>query len=241
MYKFDNIRGHHFCGHELHEDSIVVDLGACLGDFSRQVSTKYGCNVFAIEASPESFNKLYTSDRVRKFHYAIAETSGKIRFNLANNPEGCSIYASHRDCNGTCVEVEATSLSDFLKNHQINYIDLLKVDLEGAEIDLIQSMTPELSDRIAQITLEFHDFIPSLEIEDKVKAAKHKLRLMGFSEIVFKSPNKDVLFVNRRDRLISPLAIITYRLAYKIYNLLSKSTLLKKIIIRLANMIGVLR
>ena len=53
------------------------------------------------------------------------------------------------------IEIESVSVSDYCRNNDISHIDLLKIDIEGAEYDVIDNIISEnLS--IKQICLEFH-------------------------------------------------------------------------------------
>ena len=56
-------------------------------------------------------------------------------------------------------DVLMVSLQEFLQNHGVREIDLLKVDIEGAEIEMIRHAPRLLFDQIKQITLEYHDFL----------------------------------------------------------------------------------
>ena len=67
-------------------------------------------------------------------------------------------------------------------NPPIDANDLLKVDIEGAEWDLFDSLSDEDFAKIGQITVEFHDFVfPSMR-ERSEKIIK-RLKDMGFSFI----------------------------------------------------------
>jgi hypothetical protein len=45
---FQNVRGHTFYAKALDSRSVVVDLGANLGAFSRCLANRYGCQAFAV-------------------------------------------------------------------------------------------------------------------------------------------------------------------------------------------------
>jgi hypothetical protein len=49
-------------------------------------------------------------------------------------------------------------LKDLLDHLQLPRIDLLKADIEGAEISMLTACPDEVLGRIAQIGIEFHDF-----------------------------------------------------------------------------------
>jgi FkbM family methyltransferase len=191
----ENIRGHHLFTHPLSNKATVIDLGAFKGEFAKKISQLFHCKVFAIEANPVVFPETYHDENVIKFNNAITDKNGAIRFYLANNPEGNSIFEAHSAVNDTFVEVEGITLSSFLAERGIDYVDILKVDIEGAEIHLFNNLDDAVLNKIGQITIEFHDFIPELNIAQEVLNIKKRLKQLGFKEIVCELPNKDVLFV----------------------------------------------
>ena len=191
----ENIRGHHLFTQPLSKKAVVIDLGAFKGDFSKYISQQFQCKIFAIEANPIVFPETYHDKNVIKFNKAITDKNGIIRFYLANNPEGNSIFQSHRDANGSFVEVEGITLSSFLAEQGIKYVDILKVDIEGAEIQLFNNLDDIVLNKIGQITIEFHDFITELDITQEVLSIKNRLKQLGFKEIICEYPNKDVLFI----------------------------------------------
>jgi hypothetical protein len=134
-----------------------------------------------------------------------------VKFFIAKNPEGNSIYEEHRDAEGVFVETKGITLTRFLQENKLSAIDLLKVDIEGAEVDLIKSLTDEELMNIKQITLECHDFIKELKIENEVKLLKQRLIRLGFGCIVFQYPNKDILFVNRNTPVVRTLHYYTHK------------------------------
>lgn len=192
-----NIRGHHFTDRNLSQDSIIIDLGAFKGDFSNIISQKFNCAVYAIEASPITFKECFSNNLVKKFNLAICGEDKNIEFYLGNNPEGNSILKSHKDVIlGDCVIIKGVTLNSFMSANNIDEIALLKIDIEGAEISLIDSLSDEFLKRLPQITVEFHDFIESLNIENDVIRIKKRLSKLGFAILIFEVPNKDVLFIN---------------------------------------------
>ncbi len=53
------------------------------------------------------------------------------------------------------IEVKAISLREALR--QFSEIDLLKVDIEGAEYDVFAHATPEILTKVKNILMEVHD------------------------------------------------------------------------------------
>ncbi len=218
----DNIRGHHFYNC-LGPDSVVVDLGAYRGDFACRISEKYGCRVYAVEASPDAFEQLPMSDLVSKHHYVVSNQTGRVRFYPGTNPEGSSIFSSHKHATNQWVDVGSITLVEFMGRQGIDHIDLLKLDIEGAEVDLLEDLDLEVLQRIDQITVEFHDFMQELNIVGRVRAVKKRLHKLAFFTLVCMRPNKDVLFVNRSTNKIPLLRLIWDVTRYRVYTLISRS------------------
>jgi FkbM family methyltransferase len=71
-------------------------------------------------------------------------------------------------------EVEALTLAGLMKRADITEIDYLKMDIEGAEYDVLYSIDEELANKIHQISFETHD-LPKNE-----KLIKH-LESVGYN------------------------------------------------------------
>jgi len=76
------------------------------------------------------------------------------------------------------VVCQAVTLSEIIHTHQIEQIDLLKIDAEKAELDILQGIQPDHWPKIRQVVLEVHDIAGRL---DTVTAL---LRHQGFSEVI---------------------------------------------------------
>jgi len=195
----DAISGHHFYAPLLGADSVVVDLGACEASFANAISTRWGARVFAVEANPANFAEMQVTARVSKHHAGIADHTGHATLYVAPNRDGHSLDPRHRDVGSlAAIEIPTTTLFDFMQAQGIAHIDLLKVDIEGAEVALFESLPDQALRCIDQVTVEFHDFIESLAITGAVRAIKRRMTRLGFWTLVYARPNVDVLFVNKR-------------------------------------------
>jgi hypothetical protein len=82
---------------------------------------------------------------------------------------------------------------------------LVKVDIEGAEIQTFMGASETTLRRCQQISVEFHDFaLPEISTDD-VERVKHRLHGLGFCSIAFSRKNTDVLFVDKRAGLVTQL------------------------------------
>ncbi len=213
-----SIRGHHFYPGLISADSTIVDLGAHLGDFSHELSNRFGCKCYAVEAQPALCSRIKENHLIKKFNYAITSTNGSATLHIAKNLEGSSILNLPDDMTDGSVIVDGVTFETFLNSNKITLVDLLKSDIEGAEIELFRSMSDSVIRRIKQITIEFHDFIKELNCFNEVKEIKERLMSLGFFCIVFsKSDNTDVLFINREKCGISNLECFYLKYIVKYY------------------------
>ena len=109
------------------------------------------------------------------------------------------------------VRVRTVSLPTFMREAGITAIDLLKLDIEGAEVAVLKNLPGECLERIKQITVEFHDF-EFTEHGKELPIIDELLKEKGFAKIKFSvRSNMDVLYINRRDFDISPSDAILLR------------------------------
>ncbi|MGI8544955.1 MAG: FkbM family methyltransferase [Aridibacter sp.] len=190
----------------LHEDMMVFDVGANVGDLTLLFS-RFALNgkVHAFEASRAAFEKLEIICRTAKRrnvilnHLALADEKGTIKLNiydddyLAFNSQAVRVIEE----SGKTVEpigveeVSATTIDDYCKENKIEQIDLLKIDVEGAEFQVLKGAKQMLeSQSIKCIAFEFgqptYDMGNSAEmIEDLLVNAGYQVRNLIKSEPVF--------------------------------------------------------
>jgi FkbM family methyltransferase len=224
----EHMKTHTFLGRGLDADSIAIDLGANVGQFAEELVSKYGCTCYAIEPMPNLLGQIANTPLIRKLNYAISADNAPITIFVSVNREANSV---HRAIAETW-EIERTyecpgiTLETLMTRYGISRVDLLKVDIEGAEKMLFDSAEDQTLSDIRQITIEFHDFIEGSVTTDEVRKITTRLESMGFYLLpfsyVFPSMLRcDFLFLNRRMcnitlrqwavfRLIKALLIIQY-------------------------------
>ena len=200
---FDQISGHWIYHPSIHKDSIVIDLGANKAEFSKQIFKKYQTICFAIEPDKDLYNTI-TDKHIVKFKFAIAKVNGPINFYVSNNQEAGSVIENFENkwgSKGTDIVEGVTwnSLIDKL-NLENKLISVVKVDIEGSELDLIESFTSENISAVQQITVEFHDWLNRTLHERTLNAIK-KLTLLNFITITSTPDHSwpvEILFLNKK-------------------------------------------
>ncbi len=215
--RLTRIRGHYLWTVPLAGQSVVIDAGAHRGEFSAEIMTRFGCQCHLIEANPMLAEKLSVPGAASITNAALAARDGRTTFHNNDNPEGGSIVPNgapiSKSASGlpdaarradweigapTAVEVETISLPRFMERIGVEKIDLLKLDIEGAEFDLIASTPESVLRRVNQITVEFHDFQARFAGQRLFESARARLKALGFICCVMSfRTNGDVLFLNR--------------------------------------------
>jgi FkbM family methyltransferase len=190
------VRGHHIWPAPLTRDSVVVDAGAHRGEFSAEIIRRFGCQCHLVEANPELAKNLTVAGAASITTAALGACDGRGTLHISENLEAAGLFNASSATTG--VEVETISLATLMQRLGVAKIDILKLDIEGAEFDLIASTPDQILQHINQITVEFHDFKPAFRGRGLFANARARLQTMGFDccNLAFRT-HGDVLFLNR--------------------------------------------
>ena len=164
------------------ENDIVFDIGFNYGLFTLDALTYKPKKVIGFEPNPKLiklFNQLEI-DSVELHKAAVSDKTGTTIF-YENDFSGKS--SIHSDVNADtklhAYEVNIYSFNDMAKQYDV--IDYLKVDCEGAEYEIFESIPKEfLTNRIRKIALEFHHNINDIKVVkliDKIKECGFEIKI----------------------------------------------------------------
>jgi FkbM family methyltransferase len=177
--------------------SVVLDLGVHKGEFATWITEHFGCWIYGAEVDPAYYYDFGRHKKIRVFSCAVGGKSGSAVLKRASRK--CStIFAGAFEAENSCT-VRVVGFEDFLSCAGLgkrNLIDLVKVDIEGAECSMFEEASDSALLRVAQFSVEFHDFIWP-ELRERVIRVKSRLRSLGFRSINFSLDDTDVLFLNR--------------------------------------------
>ena len=144
-------------------EDVVLDVGANVGLFSIWLSRcAPGVRVAAFEPFPENYSTLVAnlagwSHRVTPYNVAVGRSTGRGQMLAAGERS-----LDHRLAAGESISaptVTVMSLYDAIQLTQAASIDLLKLDVEGAELDILEGTSTETMRRIRRLAIEYHDNI----------------------------------------------------------------------------------
>lgn len=158
---------------DLNEHSLVFDVGLYKGGFAERIHNTYGCIVYGFEPVHSFFEdarkKLNPNPKLQLFNHGLSAIT-----------EWCEIVVdgdSSSTFNGNPSDKEKIQLigiNDFLATHHISSVDLLKINIEGGEFDLLESLLSSGNISIfKEIQVQFHEFVP--EADDRRLGILEKL------------------------------------------------------------------
>lgn len=152
------------------EDDVVYDIGSSVGLVSViSASIVKNGKVISFEPDPENIKRLknnYIINDLTNYEIkemAVGETQGKLKlFTKGSNGNSPSL----KPINGieSFIETEVNSIDYLISQKEIPYPDVIKIDIEGAEIIALKGMKNLLSSdkRPRLIFIEIHpEFLPS--------------------------------------------------------------------------------
>ena len=150
--------------YQVKEGDVVLDLGASVGPFTWSVSDR-ASKIYSFEPIHETCKTLKKNvgsfDNVEVINKALYHTSGTYRFPFDNNlGEGpCETMSKSEELRikNEGIIVDTLSFMDFIREYNIDKIDLIKTDTEGGEYNLFKDENIEfLKNNVRNIVGEFH-------------------------------------------------------------------------------------
>ncbi len=145
----------------LSESKLIIDCGANVGYSSIYFLNKYPqAHVIAVEPDSENFklcqkNLQPYSERVTLINSAIwSDKTGLVVYNYGEGSEwGTQVKECQED---ETPDLLATDIGSLLEQFDVESIDLLKIDVEGAESVIFSQNYQKWLNRVKNIVIELH-------------------------------------------------------------------------------------
>ena len=161
-------------------NDIVVDIGAHVGVFTVFAAKKARNGmVYSYEPEPSNFEQLRKNialnelKNVKEMKVGVAGKEGTRIFYVSNQHTGGNSIIK---VPGKKIKAHFTTLKNIIDKNRLDAIDFLKIDVEGAEYEILFNTPKEYFKRIKRIGLEYHDWMTKKKGAD----LKRFLEKLGF-------------------------------------------------------------
>lgn len=153
------IQEYYGAGFELHDSDTIIDIGAHIGLFALFASQfcKKG-KILCFEPVKENYKvlldniKLNNISNIRAFNEAVSDKISTVKIFLSNDESGHNMFAT----NANSIEVQSTTLQNIIDDNNITSCDFIKMDCEGAEYEIINSLDSNYLQKIKKMIIEYH-------------------------------------------------------------------------------------
>lgn len=182
---------------DISSNSVVYSFG--LGEdisFDLELINQYGVTIHAFDPTPKSIEWVSSQNPPNNFilhEYGLADFDGNVTFNAPVNPE----HVSHSilDINSTSgsITVAVKKIKTIMSEIDTEKIDVLKMDIEGAEYQVIDNIISS-NVRPNQLLIEFHHRFPNVGIK-KTNDAISKLKNSGYQIFSVSPSHEEFCFI----------------------------------------------
>ena len=162
-------------------DDVIIDVGAHIGLFALFASQfcKNG-KIFCYEPIKENYKILIENIEMNQIqnifpnNLAVTKETSRVKIFLNDDQSGHSMFIQNKNF----VEVDSKSLSDIFIDNGIKECDFLKLDCEGAEYEIVESLSADLFTKINKTVIEYHMVDTKPELLEQLI---NKLKQFSFS------------------------------------------------------------
>jgi len=136
----------------------IIDMGVNIGRHSLLFAEMPNTRVLSFEPEINNFNALFENIKFNKFENITPYNLGgynenkKVMLNLSENNDGGHSIVYKKG--NRAVQIEVVKLDDFLDKVNFGKVDLMKIDVEGVELEVLQGAKETLKKYHPEIFFE---------------------------------------------------------------------------------------
>lgn len=172
----------YICPDNLSASSVVYSFG--VGEdisFDLELISRYHAELHAFDPTPRCIEWVRRQNLPREFvfhEYGLAHFDGLCKFLPPENSAHISHTLLERNLPWPAIELPVKRLTTIMESLGHDHIDLLKMDIEGAEYDVLNDLL-SVGIRVDQLLVEFHHRWPEIGVH-KTKVAIRYLNEAGY-------------------------------------------------------------
>lgn len=166
---------------------VIIDGGANIGTTSVFYANRYpGARIYAVEPDPSNFLMLQKNTRMYPAVTAIWGALWNDDSSIKISPPQAFTHWGVRVAEEGAT-VPSVTISSLMRRYDLQYVDILKLDIEGAECEVL-STAREWIKNVRMIAIETHD---------RFRAGCSTMFESVAGEFPFRKQNGDVAFASR--------------------------------------------
>ena len=186
----------------LDEESVVYSLGVGDNiDFDLEAIDRFGATVYAFDPTPFAEEWVASQELPEQFHFrpwAASGADGSLRLYRRVNTRGRRnkvMWTAEADAGDEedFVDAPAYTIDSMMQKLSHDRVDLLKMDVEGAEYDIIDGLTPGQG-LPRQVLVEFHHRFPGIH-KKRTLDSINRLRELGYRIFDVSRTGREIGFV----------------------------------------------
>ena len=169
---------HDLYPYRIKKDDVILDIGAHIGVFTVfAAKLAYEGQIYSFEPDPENFSQLVKNinlngeKRVKSFNLGVDAKAGTRDFYVSVLHSGGNSLIDNK---GKRISAKFCTLADIFEKNDLDRVDFLKMDVEGAEYDVLLNTPQEYFDKIGNIGLEVHDWITTRQSPELLQFLEKK-------------------------------------------------------------------
>ena len=187
------------------EDTIVYSFGIGEDLSFSQAVIKKGGTVYAFDPTPKSityveYSSLFHNPNFHFFPYGLSNKDGKEVFYMPIRDDWVSASVISHECVNTAnaIEVEMKTLRTIMSELGHTHIDVLKMDIEGSEFKVIESLTnSKLRDMVVSLcAMELHGRFYATQEQEYTEKLYASMNKNGFYD--FYGTDNEPTFIRMR-------------------------------------------
>ena len=190
-----------FCPDSINEESVIYSFGVGSDiSFDLQLKKRFNLHIHAFDPSPTSVAWIKKQELPEEFHfypYGLAALDGEISFAEPDEAGIHSLFATHSEekaGEGLKQHVlPVHRLPTILKKLGHQKIDILKMDIEGAEYEVIEDII-NLPLPVSQVLIEFHHRFAHIGLKQTHQAIS-KLNQAGYKIFHVSASGEEFSFI----------------------------------------------
>lgn len=190
----------------LPSDAIVYSLG--VGEdisFDLELIRRYGVTVHAFDPTVRSIKWVraqLTPSQFLLHEIGVSNRNGLLAFRPPENPDHVSYSAFDAERRPDAIDLPVRRVETIMADLRHSRIDLLKMDIEGAEYDVIDDLL-ETGIFPTQLLVEFHHRLPGIGARRTARAIR-QLRASGYQLFAISPSGEEYSFVLRTNTKQKP-------------------------------------